>query len=274
MKNNVIIIIRLVSDLHIEFWDPKKLKETLLKVIPELPNDKKTILILAGDIGIAHRNETWLTPIFYLSERFKNIVYCEGNHFFYGNDFFEDYPKSIKIPLPKNVHLLENKSVFIDNVLFIGATLWSDMKIENKGMVDRCYIERSVSDYIQIKRKGEHAQNRIYTGDTHAKFIKSRDFIFDELRKNSDKKCIVVTHHGPSFKSVSKKYEGDKINYAFVSDLDKEIIKLKPTIWCHGHTHSSFDYMIGETRVITNPLGYLNVAENEEYNCTAVIRVI
>jgi hypothetical protein len=29
-----------------------------------------------------------------------------------------------------------------------------------------------------------------------------------------------------------------------------------PKLWIHGHTHDSFDYMVGETRVICHPKGY------------------
>jgi hypothetical protein len=27
-------------------------------------------------------------------------------------------------------------------------------------------------------------------------------------------------------------------------------------LWVHGHTHSSFDYKLGKTRIICNPRGY------------------
>jgi len=271
--------IRIASDLHVEFWNnpnSKKLKRMLLNMIPELPDDKETILILAGDVGLAHKSETWATPLFYLSERFKNIIYCEGNHFFYGNDFFEDYPNSIKNPLPENVHLLENKSVLIDDVLFIGATLWSDMKIENREEAARisCSVERIINDYFMIKRKGYHFPNRLSTPHTHAKYVKSREFIFNELEKNLDKKSVVVTHHGPSFKSVPKRFEGDIINHAYVSDLDRFIKELKkPDFWIHGHTHDSVDYELGNTRVIVNPFGYLSMGENRNYKRKLVIEL-
>jgi hypothetical protein len=28
-------------------------------------------------------------------------------------------------------------------------------------------------------------------------------------------------------------------------------------LWTHGHTHEDFDYMIGTTRVVCNPRGYV-----------------
>jgi len=29
-------------------------------------------------------------------------------------------------------------------------------------------------------------------------------------------------------------------------------------LWTHGHTHEEFDYMVGTTRVVCNPRGYIN----------------
>jgi hypothetical protein len=36
--------------------------------------------------------------------------------------------------------------------------------------------------------------------------------------------------------------------------MDHPQIKL----WTHGHTHEEFDYMVGSTRIICNPRGYIN----------------
>jgi len=35
--------------------------------------------------------------------------------------------------------------------------------------------------------------------------------------------------------------------------MDHPQIKL----WIHGHTHESFDYMVGDTRIVCNPRGYI-----------------
>ena len=35
--------------------------------------------------------------------------------------------------------------------------------------------------------------------------------------------------------------------------MDHPQIKL----WTHGHTHERYDYMIGETRIVCNPRGYI-----------------
>ena len=66
---------------------------------------------------------------------------------------------------------------------------------------------------------------------------------------------VVITHHAPSSKSIHPKYWNND-NYAYFSDLEEFILRRKPALWVHGHTHHTFDYMIGGTRVVCNPVGY------------------
>ena len=57
-------------------------------------------------------------------------------------------------------------------------------------------------------------------------------------------------------------------NGAYSSNLDDFIIN-NPKIktWIHGHTHESFDYMIGSTQIVCNPRGYINYeARAEEFS--------
>jgi len=42
--------------------------------------------------------------------------------------------------------------------------------------------------------------------------------------------------------------------------LDRPGIKL----WTHGHTHEDFDYMLGSTRVVCNPRGYINYEDRAD----------
>ena len=43
------------------------------------------------------------------------------------------------------------------------------------------------------------------------------------------------------------------------------ILEHQPRLWIHGHTHESFDYEIGKTRVVCNPRGYASTEENKEF---------
>ena len=42
--------------------------------------------------------------------------------------------------------------------------------------------------------------------------------------------------------------------------MDHPQIKL----WTHGHTHEDFDYMVGETRIVCNPRGYIRYEERAD----------
>jgi hypothetical protein len=59
--------------------------------------------------------------------------------------------------------------------------------------------------------------------------------------------------------SIDPTYKDDHhMNGAYYSDLS-ELILDNPQIktWVHGHMHNQSDYMIGDTRVVTNPRGYM-----------------
>jgi threonyl-tRNA synthetase len=76
----------------------------------------------------------------------------------------------------------------------------------------------------------------------------------------ADRKIVVVGHHTPSPFSVHPKYAHDTLmNGAYSSALDEYIMD-HPQIklWTHGHTHENFDYLIGSTRIVCNPRGYIN----------------
>jgi hypothetical protein len=67
---------------------------------------------------------------------------------------------------------------------------------------------------------------------------------------------IVLTHHLPAQKSVAPQFRGSPLNSFFLCAQEPLMLVGKPAIWCHGHTHASADYRLGETRVVCNPFGY------------------
>jgi len=69
-------------------------------------------------------------------------------------------------------------------------------------------------------------------------------------------KKVVVTHHSPGIYSISQELRGDLISAAYASDLEGLIREFDPVLWVHGHTHYCCDYMIGNTRVVSNQRGY------------------
>lgn len=261
------MLVRPFSDIHAEFWHQNKINRILGMVLTPLPADSESVALIAGDLGLAHRQETWLKALSVYSKQFLAVVYVEGNHFYYHNDFFgRIHELKSKLSLPNNVHFLENESVEINGVVFIGATLWTDF--QGKDFFKMQYARKNMNDFVVIKKP---TGQRLLPEDTVDLFYESRDYIFDAIRKAGEKKTVVVTHHGISTLSIHERFRGDSLNCAYMTDLSNEIIDHGPDLWVHGHTHSSFDYTLGKTRVIVNPYGYKDVEVNPQFDKALVI---
>lgn len=257
------MFVRLMSDLHTEFWKLHKRERMLLGVIPVMPEDKETVLCIAGDLGLLHQPTTWLVLLKNLAERFKAVIYVCGNHEFYNNPYFNRvkwFAKEMK--LPDNVHMLEDDFVCIDGVAFIGATLWTSFN--SRDPLAMMHAATGMTDFEAIKYGSGCRIRPLHTADI---FYDSKGFIFGALKTFRDLQIptVVITHHAPSFMSVSSKYRGDLLNHAFATELGYDIIDIGPQIWLHGHMHDSFDYMLGDTNVICNPYGYNGHALNMKF---------
>ena len=51
-------------------------------------------------------------------------------------------------------------------------------------------------------------------------------------------------------------YPKDPLNPAFASNLEPFMAGCGAALWVHGHIHHRADFIVGNTRVIANPLGY------------------
>lgn len=267
--------IRLVSDLHMEFADFE---------LPPLETDKDDVLILAGDIGLVaspstfNRVKEWVE-----ANRFKDVLHLCGNHEYYGSSLIRARDKlktEIFVNTPTAHVGVDNETIRVGDISFICATLWTDYNGGNPVIMQ--IVRNALNDYQYI-RTGDAVQpylRRINPNDLHHAHCVSKNFIFESItrEKEAGQKVVVVTHHGPSRKSIHRQYNGDPVNWGYVSDLELMIIDAQPDLWMHGHTHHSFDYMIEKTRVVTNPRGYARrispgygegpvfVNENREFN--------
>src|SRR5690606_28638686 len=79
------------------------------------------------------------------------------------------------------------------------------------------------------------------------------------LNRSCDEDTVVISHHSCSIQSIHPRFANNLYNCFFCDPLDKDIVLTwKPKLWIHGHTHDSFDYILGDTRIICNPSGYPN----------------
>ena len=266
------MLIRPTSDWHLEFLktdSPKKIQRIIDKIIlPPLPTDPQTILIIAGDLGLGHQMPIISAALEHLSTRFEYVLWVAGNHFYYFNNIFGALGSYLHGKnFPMNVQLLEDLYMLRGGIVFVGATLWTSFGGSNPLYMLRA--KNGMNDFRIIK---DYIHNLpILPEDTIPHFTHSASLIFEVIRSN--KKVVVVTHHAPSFQSIPRRYQGDDLNYAYASDLDNVIHRTAPLLWVHGHTHDSFDYNIDNTRIICNPYGYKDYMENEQYQNKLVIEV-
>jgi Icc-related predicted phosphoesterase len=67
---------------------------------------------------------------------------------------------------------------------------------------------------------------------------------------------VIVSHHAPSIQSISPQHRDDPLGAAFASNLEGFVRWTNAVLWVHGHIHETSDYIIGNTPILCNPLGY------------------
>jgi Icc-related predicted phosphoesterase len=233
--------VQLASDLHLEFIARQFPGETLIR-----PAYGADVLVLAGDIAndllaiklFAH----WPVP----------VVYVLGNHEFYDSDWPKMREQLNRGAVGTSVTVLDNGSWEFGGVRFLGTTLWTDYRLRaNRTQRQLMDVAGSrLRDHSAIRVGAEAFTPEMALHDHE----QSRQWLEEQLALPFDGKTVVVTHHGPSARSIHPRYMGDAVNAAFVSELDD--IVCKADLWLHGHVHDSFDYGVGGCRVVANPRGY------------------
>jgi Icc-related predicted phosphoesterase len=266
--------IALVSDVHLEFGDL------------DFDNDSSAdVLILGGDICVAsdmaqrdpyntmgeqYRSNRFHAFFERCCARFPHVIFIVGNHEHYHGDFAKTVPhfKDVLGYLP-NLHILEKETFVLDDITFIGGTLWTDMnRRDNRTLHD---ISRMMNDFRCVDNTNKTEDGRGWPGRfTTTDAANDHDamvaFIDQTIAANPAGRYVVVGHHSPSRLSTHPKYQHQFImNGGYSSELD-DFIQDRPQIklWTHGHTHEDFDYMIAGCRILCNPRGYINYEERAD----------
>lgn len=267
--------ITVLSDLHLEF-------RRCGFVAPDVDAD---VVVLAGDIhqgaaGIAWARESYPD---------RPVVYVAGNHEFYGEDW-------LKLPLRLHaaaaagtVHFLEDRQVELLGVRFIGATLWTDFELFGQARMQDALAaaEAMLFDFRCIQHdplaatrpgaaQGSQEGPLLRAVETIKRHRASHLALQKLLEVPFDGPTVVVSHHAPSLRSVAPRFCTDLVSAAFASDLESLIEHYEPALWIHGHTHDSFDYQLGRTRVVCNPRGYVSSRgelENARFDPELIIEI-
>lgn len=256
--------LREVSDVHSEFFGEDEIARVAEHILPRLDSDPETILILAGDIGSAEKPECMDNFVGAVAPRFKHVLQIPGNHeYYFGNLQTTSAKLKNMLSTYKDVHYTDMGCGEIDGQHFVMATLWTDFDKNNPQ--SRLEAQMRMNDYRLI-RNGEATMLPEDTYQIHQKTLA----YFEEHMQEGD---VVITHHSPSLRSIPAEYLTDRVNGAYHSDLEDLILRKKPRLWFHGHTHTAVTYRLGDTQVICNPRGYGNQFRKNGYKPEMVIEI-
>lgn len=268
-----------MSDLHLELtrgWD--------------LPSGDARpdfdVMIVAGDlVPKAERGVKWLLN----RVPDRPVIYCMGNHEFYGEDVDRTIEKAKTAAAGTNVYALENETLRLGNVIFAVTTLWTDFALHGDPHGAMALAGERMNDHKKIRIN--HYQQRFLPHHALTRHFKSVAFLKEEMRKpRGDDRLVVVTHHAPVRQaSEAPRPESDRaLDPAYRSDLTRLMVPapddgrgaLRPAdLWVFGHTHESFDTVIGLTRTVSNAKGYgpwlprEAFWENQDFNPNLIIEI-
>ena len=242
-----------ISDIHIELLNDKMFNDVLETLKTNIPKDIDCVM-LSGDIG---KPDDRLRLLFRELKKINDtIFYIPGNHEYYNEDI--SYTDKTLCCLDKildsicdeeNIIFLQKKCFNYKDLNIIGCTLWSNIHIKD-------YY--SLNDSRMVFNDHKHYLN-IY--NDHVNWLKN------ELVK-SDKPCIVMTHHLPSYNMVHKRFKFDNHTgfYSCLDDIIKEPIKL----WIAGHTHEYINVKINNVQCVADPYGYYKEVRRTKVNWNVI----
>jgi len=158
----------------------------------------------------------------------------------------------------------------IDNVRFLGCSLWTDFKLFGDPRITGYECQQVMSDYKKIRLSPKYS--KIRSIDVAAINQRSVNWLRTELKSNTSVKTVVVTHHAPSPLSIPEHLRSNTESAAYASNFEPLINLYNPILWIHGHIHCSNDYHINGTRVVCNPRGYPDEF-NTEFRNDLVVKV-
>ena len=278
--------VALVSDVHLEFG-----------FLDIRNTENADVLILSGDIMVASalrerdiaeimegqgHSERFHRFFRQACEEFKHVVYVMGNHEHYDGDFATtDFRIRSHLGYLKNLHFLEKEAVKIDDVTFIGGTLWTDMNKEDA--LTLFHIRRMMNDFRIVMNSNRKLSRKVpiykmnpnytedgkngrrYLMDENGNMIQDgfkhveedstfcpedaveehkrfKDYIQQIIEGKFDEKFVVCGHHAPSKQSTHPRYKNDTLmNGGYSSSLDEYLID-HPQIKLWTHGHTHEDF--------------------------------
>ena len=242
------------SDLHIETSEYKAV------------SSNADVIVLAGDIGVGETGLHWARAQFS-----QEIIYVLGNHEFYNTEIHACREHLQIVAKKLGIHLLDNESTIINNVEFIGTTLWTDYDLHGTPVDSQRIAADKLYDYRKIQIDVGNGVEKLKPEHTLAMHQASLKFLSKQLSEKTTSKRIIISHHAPSIRSLSKKYINHYLSPSYASHLEHLIYEFGVDIWIHGHTHHNAIFNIGRTLILSNQRGNNNDDSRRDFNHLAQI---
>lgn len=247
---------QIASDLHIETHGG-------LNASPSCyPVRVAAVLVLCGDMYPFSRPE-YPEILRRVAEPFDMVMYVPGNHEYYDGSIEMDPQIEKACFAAGNVLYMNKRSININGMQFIGATLWTDNPTDSSG-------EQIMNDYSLIKKFTPKQSNSIHK--EHREYIIKA---VNQAKKDKRLGAVIMSHHVPDDRLAFDITSRPPATFPFYFSTDMKSVTSDPfvKVWCHGHTHESYRTRFEGKGTIfaSNALGY--PGENTGYNQNAVMRI-
>lgn len=274
------------SDVHLEFCDyrPKNNGADVLLLCGDIltanclhryPNPREDLIVdrnTSEDEVLSSRYQKFME---HCATEFPKVIAIAGNHEFYGGKWKQTHEVLKEFYGKFDIHYLDDECLHLsDDVAVFGGTLWTDM---NRGDPLTLHSIRDMMNDFRVILNDELGYTKLKPATVmskHRHFLESLKF---HMSEHKNKKFIVMSHHAPSCLSIHERYKNDYLmNGGYVSRLEDFILDHEQIVkWCHGHTHTPFDYEIGQCTVLCNPRGYHwnGHSENSQFDENKIFEV-
>lgn len=251
------IKVQYASDLHLEFVQNR----AFLRKYPLRPSGD--VLILAGDIAPIHELQKYGEFFDLWADQFRMVYWLPGNHEYYHGDLGR-HAGSFVEQVRSNVILLNNQIWEEGPLRLVFSTLWSRIDPRNAFA-----LQTNLNDFHLIR----YQQKRFTPDHYHQQHTLAKQFLQGALAQQPWLGLtVVITHHVPTFQHYPPQYKGDILNEAFASHLDELVFDCGADYWIYGHHHRNIpEFCIGQTRLVTNQLGYVQYEEHWSFQHQQVL---
>lgn len=211
---------------------------------------------MAGNMGCGFDQEAGYAANI-AQEHQKPVLIVMGNHSYFGHNL-HGVQKSWRDATIDGVNFLDNTTNYLqDGINFLGGCLWVDYS--QKGL---CMVAK-MKEYTDISV----SRRSLFTPDIATyQHILLKEHIKNNISDSN--KNVIITHFPPSYRSCDEQYEKYPISCHYATEMDDFVETLGADAWIHGHSQLSYDYRIGNTRVVANPLSDKSISgsENKDFN--------